>query len=201
MRCWRAWRRLRSSESHVPKAGPFDRLRAGSGAPIGKRVTITIRKALAADAEGVTACLESAFEPFRSQYTRGAFEDTVPSVEAIRERMAHMTVYAAVTSDGRIVGTVASAAHGEEGHLRGMAVHPEWQGRSIAEQLLRTVESELLAAGCLRITLDTTDPLQRAVRFYRRNGFVPSGRVADFFGMPLHEYVKPLMPRQAPSQA
>ena len=35
-------------------------------------------------------------------------------------------------------------------------------------------------------------PLQRAIRFYERNGYRPSGRVADFFGMPLFEYVKPL---------
>jgi len=148
--------------------------------------------AMAADAEGIGRCLESAFEPFRSQYTPGAFDDTVPGTKAIRERMARMRVYVAVTSDGGIVGTVASALEAEECHLRGMAVHPEWQGHGIAERLLRTVVSELLAVGYKRIMLDTTEPLQRAISFYRRNGFVPSGRVTDFFGMPLYEYVKTL---------
>ena len=43
-----------------------------------------------------------------------------------------------------------------------------------------------------RVTLDTTEPLQKAMRFYTKHGYAPSGRVADFFGMPLHEYVKPI---------
>jgi len=155
-------------------------------------VMIAVRRARVEDAESLGACLESAFEPFRSQYTRDAFRDTVPDSAAIRERMLHMTVYAATVPDGEIVGTVASAVEGKEGHLRGMAVRPAWQGHAVAEYLLRAVEHDLLAAGCLRLTLDTTVPLQRAIRFYQRNGFVASGRVADFFGMPLYEYVKPL---------
>ena len=37
-------------------------------------------------------------------------------------------------------------------------------------------------------SLDTTEPLERAMRFYERNGFRRSGVVRDFFGMPLIEY-------------
>jgi putative acetyltransferase len=73
-----------------------------------------------------------------------------------------------------------------------MAVLPAWQGRGVADQLLAAVEEELRARGCTRITLDTTDPLRRAVRFYERHGFRPSGKVGDYFGMPLHEHVKRL---------
>jgi hypothetical protein len=35
-----------------------------------------------------------------------------------------------------------------------------------------------------------------AIRFYERNGYAHSGKVFDFFGMPLHEYVKQLHPAQ-----
>ncbi len=31
---------------------------------------------------------------------------------------------------------------------------------------------------------------KRAIRFYERNGFRPSGKIKDFFAMPLFEYVK-----------
>jgi ribosomal protein S18 acetylase RimI-like enzyme len=155
---------------------------------------ITIRRAQVEEVESIVECLESAFEPFRSQYTRDAFRDTVLSSEAIRERMVHMTVYVAIATEREVVGTAASALEGGDGHLRGMAVRPAWQGRRIADQLLLVAEKDLLAGGCVRITLDTTVPLQRAIRFYQRNGFVPSGRVTDFFGMPLYEYVKPLIP-------
>ncbi len=156
---------------------------------------VVIREAQIEEAEAISACLNSAFEPFRSQYTAEAFDDTVPSPEAIRERMVHMKVYVAITSEGEIVGTIASGMRGEEGHLRGMAIRPPWQGRGIAEQLLGTAENDLLAAGCKRVTLDTTAPLERAMRFYRRNGLVPTGGVTDFFGMPLYEYAKPLILR------
>jgi ribosomal protein S18 acetylase RimI-like enzyme len=103
-----------------------------------------------------------------------------------------MRVYVASGADGEIVGTIASSFAGEEGHLRGMAVNPAWQGQGIAEQLLLIAEEDLLVTGCTRVNLDTTIPLQRAIRFYQKNGFVPTGRVRDFFGMPLHEFSKPL---------
>jgi ribosomal protein S18 acetylase RimI-like enzyme len=155
---------------------------------------ITIRRAQVEEVESIVECLESAFEPFRSQYTRDAFRDTVLSSEAIRERMVHMTVYVAIATEREVVGTVASALEGEDCQHRCMAVRPAWQGRRIADQLLLVAENDLITAGCVRITLDTTVPLQRAIRFYQRNGFVPSGRITDFFGMPLYEYVKPLIP-------
>ncbi|HZR56667.1 MAG TPA: GNAT family N-acetyltransferase [Terriglobales bacterium] len=155
-------------------------------------ISITVRRATAQDAESVATCLESAFEPFRSQYTREAFEDTVLSPQAVRARMQQMTIYVAGIADFKIVGTIAAAMEGEEGHLRGMAVLPAWQGHSIAKHLLHVAEHDLATAGCVRLTLNTTMPLQRAIRFYERNGFIPSGRITDFFGMPLHEYTKPL---------
>jgi len=75
-----------------------------------------------------------------------------------------------------------------------MAVRSEWQGQGIAESLLNAAEARLRALGCRRITLDTTAPLQRALRFYERLGYRRSGKVTDFFGMPLFEYEK-LLPR------
>jgi ribosomal protein S18 acetylase RimI-like enzyme len=151
-----------------------------------------MRRAQLEEVAGICACLQSAFEPFRSQYTPDAFRDTVPSPEAIRQRLIDMRVYVASGADGEIVGTIASSFAGEEGHLRGMAVNPAWQGQGIAEQLLLTAEEDLLVSGCTRVTLDTTIPLERAIRFYQKNGFVLTGRVRDFFGMPLQEFSKPL---------
>ena len=62
----------------------------------------------------------------------------------------------------------------------------------VADQLLETIEQELRAAGCPFVTLDTTAPLARAIRFYERNGYVSSGAVSDFFGMALYQYQKQL---------
>lgn len=95
-------------------------------------------------------------------------------------------------SPKEIAGTVAGSAENGEGHLRGMAVLPEWRGTGLAGALLAAIESWLQARACRRITLDTTLPLSTAIRFYEKNGYKKSGQVANFFGMPLVEYVKEL---------
>jgi ribosomal protein S18 acetylase RimI-like enzyme len=154
--------------------------------------SVTIHPVTVHDAGKIRACLEAAFEAFRAEYTVGAFEDTVPTEAAIRARMANMTVYAACTTSGKIVGTISCSLEGEEGHLRGMAVNPDWQGQGIADHLLGVAENALREAGCVRITLDTTAPLSRAISFYEKHGFQPSGKVTDFFGMPLYQFVKPV---------
>jgi N-acetylglutamate synthase-like GNAT family acetyltransferase len=155
-----------------------------------KRPAVSIRKATQADAKGILECLAAAFEPFREQYTPAAFLDTILTSETVQQRLASMDVFVA-ECDGIIVGTIAGSAHGpEEGHIRGMAVRPAWQGAGVAEQLLKIVEVALRGMPCKRISLDTTAPLMRATRFYGKNGFQRSGKVSDFFGMPLIEFVK-----------
>jgi len=153
----------------------------------------SIRKAGESDAAGILECLRSSFEPYRESYTPEGFADTVLSAETIGARLSEMTVFVAVSGSGEVIGTIGCAIAGEEeGHIRGMAVLSAWQGRGVAAELLRAAEAELRARGCARVSLDTTEPLKRAARFYEKNGYRASGRVADFFGMPLFEYVKPL---------
>ncbi len=159
-------------------------------------IAITVRRAREEDAGKVSACLESAFMPYRPQYTCLAFEATVPGPQEVLGRIQSMAVYVASVPDCDVVATVGSTINGKEAHLRGMAVLPAWQGHFIADHLFRSVEEDLVEAGCERLTLGTTLPLERAIRFYERNGFLRSGRVTDFHGMPLYEYVKPLPVRR-----
>jgi GNAT superfamily N-acetyltransferase len=145
------------------------------------------------DATQILSCLRAAFEPYRHEYTPAGFDDTVLSWETIDVRLRLMSVFVAEEKDGRVIGTVGcGAVSAEEGHIRGMAVLPEWHGRGVASELLRAAEEELREKGCRRVTLDTTAPLKRAIKFYERNGYQASGKVGDFFGMELFEYVKPL---------
>jgi ribosomal protein S18 acetylase RimI-like enzyme len=156
----------------------------------------TIRPATPADSEAILACLREAFEPYRTAYTSGAFTDTVLTPQTLAARFTTMSILVAVASDGsiteNIAGTIAVAVDASEGHLRGMAVRTRWQGHGIAQQLLTSAESLLRFHRCRRVTLDTTVPLTRAIAFYHRNGYKPTGRVQDFYGMPLHEYAKEL---------
>jgi ribosomal protein S18 acetylase RimI-like enzyme len=153
---------------------------------------IAIRPATLADSQGILNCLESAFAPYRRDYTAAAYADTVLSPESLQRRFAEMQILVAVCA-GEVVGTIACGVAGpKEGHLRGMAVLPDLQGHGIAKQLLLQAESALQSQGCSRVTLDTTAPLQRAIQFYEREGYRLTGRQIDFFGMPLFEYAKPL---------
>ena len=150
-----------------------------------------IRPASVEDAAPTLQCLRAAFEPYRSQYSLQAWLATVMTRDTLLHRLTSMTVLVAVSAHGNVVGTISGAVVlPSEGHLRGMAVPPQWHGRGIAQRLLEAMENHLLAKGCTRISLDTTEPLQRAMRFYERNGYRRTGKITDFFGMPLIEYAK-----------
>jgi ribosomal protein S18 acetylase RimI-like enzyme len=153
----------------------------------------TIRRATREDAPGVLACLRAAFEPFREQYPPEGFADTTLLPSTVQDRLASMSVFVAVVPAGEVVGTVGCHVVNQgDGHFRGMAVLPEWQGRGVADALLAAVEDEMRRLGCARATLDTTAPLERAIRFYERHGYRATGRVGDFYGMPLYQYAKAL---------
>ena len=154
---------------------------------------VTIRTATPADTSGILDCLLQAFAPYREQYTPDGFADTVLSAETMERRMRKMSLLVAVDEQGEVVGTVGWKLIGpDEGHLRGMAVRPDLLGSGIAQALLDAAELAMRQHGGVRVTLGTTAPLARAVRFYERNGYRRAGEARDFFGMALFEYVKVL---------
>jgi len=153
---------------------------------------VTIRRSTEQDDRAVLECLHAAFEPFRHFYPAEGFLDTTLTPETLKERRRSSTIFVA-EKDSRVVGTIAcSRMTAEEGHLRGMAVLPEFQGADIAGALLRAAEETIRSWGCSCVTLDTTQPLQRAIRFYEKHDYRATGRVGDFFGMKLYEYRKNL---------
>lgn len=151
---------------------------------------IEIRPANDRDLPGILKCLAEAFEPYRRQYTSEAFADTVLDRESLNVRMKSMRIIVAAANGG-IIGTIAGAKHdGGVGHLRGMAIMPAFKGRGVAAELLHAIEAHLRTSGCTRITLNTTEPLLAAMKFYEKHGYTRTGRVADFFGMRLIEYAR-----------
>ena len=159
----------------------------------GSTTKVTIRRAELKDIPGVIDCLDAAFEPYRQSYTPEGFRDTVPTAEDAQRRLKEMTILIAEDGCSRIIGSLSYQVYDScEGHLRGMAVIPEFQGRGIAERMLWAAEAELRELGCSRVTLDTTLPLKRATRFYMQHDYKATGITKDFFGMPLFEFEKSL---------
>ena len=149
----------------------------------------TIRAAASGDGEAIVECLALAFAPYQQAYTRDAFLDTVLTAKTVLERMSQMSIFVATNESGKVVGTIAcKVMENGRGHLRGMAVRPEFQGSGLSGRLLNTAEEELRRSGCIRITLNTTEPLKRATRFYQKYAFQPTGTIGSFFGMSLFEY-------------
>ncbi|MGC1498521.1 MAG: GNAT family N-acetyltransferase [Terriglobales bacterium] len=157
----------------------------------------TVRPATESDSAGILTCLHTAFEVYRNRYSPAAFADTVLTAATLQQRLASMRLFVALSDASEVIGTIGcqvveASANSKEGHIRGMAVLPAWQGSGLAAQLLQSAEAELRARGCSWISLDTTEPLAAAQRFYEKNGFSRSGKVTDFFSMPLIEYIKTL---------
>ena len=149
------------------------------------------RRATNGDAAQILQCLAEAFAPYREEYTDGAWNDTVLTSDTLQQRFQEMTVLVAVDEAGMVVGTVAYKLERDgETHLRGMAVRPGSHGLGVAQGLLDRVEADLRGMGCKVLTLDTTRPLQRAIRFYEKNGFRATGGVSEFYGMELFAYEK-----------
>src|SRR5215510_9718682 len=109
--------------------------------------SFTIRRADSNDGEAILACLAAAFAPYHNSYSAAGLADTVLDSESVQRRLRQMYVFVAV-SEGNVVGTLARAASGKEGHLRGMAVLPDWQGSGVAAALFRLskLRSEIRAA-------------------------------------------------------
>jgi len=154
---------------------------------------IEIRPATNQDATAILKCLAAAFETYKKDYSPPAFADTVLTNETVHVRLQQMHALVATVS-GNVVGTIAAAWHPDikEAHLRGMAVLPEWHGQGVAAKLLAAIEAWLLSRSIKRMTLDTTLPLAAAMKFYEKHGYHRSGKIGDFFGMPLIEYEKRL---------
>jgi GNAT superfamily N-acetyltransferase len=154
-----------------------------------------VRPGSVSDVPAILECLRSAFEPFREQYTPQAFLDTVMTEEAVFHRLESMSLFVAVDGEGHVGGTIGgSLICASEGHLRGMGVHPQWQGCGVALLLLQQIEKVLFGEGCTRISLDTTAPLHRAMRFYQKHGYRRTSRLTPYFGMELIEHVKERVP-------
>src|SRR5262249_47204743 len=101
------------------------------------RPAVLIRKATNSDSEGILCCLRDSFEPLRASYTPDAFLDTVLTPATVRQRLADMTVLVAIDAEGEVIGTISYALLSrDEGHIRGMAVRPDWQRFGVAQRLL-----------------------------------------------------------------
>ncbi len=143
----------------------------------------SLRIAAPEDAEEIAAVLAESFAEHESSYTAKAYAATVPTVDEIKQRFGEEKIWVALSSD-EIVGTVSIIDKNKALYIRSMAILPEARGNRIGERLLKEIENYAVACNYQKLSLNTTPFLKRAIRLYKKFGFVRRG-AGDLFGTPL----------------
>ena len=131
---------------------------------------LEIRLATPDDSQVISDLIYAAFEPFKSEYTDGAFEYTTPTADMIHPRFDEGPIWLAVRDD-EIVGTVSGLPDGERFYIRSMAIKPAVQRDGLGQRLLEALESYAREKGFEKLYLYTTFVLPGAKRLYEKNGF------------------------------
>ncbi|MFC7230207.1 ribosomal protein S18-alanine N-acetyltransferase [Saliphagus sp. GCM10025308] len=91
----------------------------------------------------------------------------------------------AETDDGRVAGYVVSDVtpnYGRDiGHVKDVAVHPDWRGSGIGSALLGRSLAVLASQGAHSVKLEVRESNDGAKRLYDRFGFDPLRRVPRYY--------------------
>lgn len=130
----------------------------------------TIRRAVAADALALAACIDAAYASY------AGLIDDLPDVSAgLAEDIHDNLVWVAVLDD-RIVGGAVLAIAGPVATLANVAVHPDAGGRGLGRALIETVERHARNAGCPELRLATHIDMPANVALYTRLGWQETAR-------------------------
>ncbi|MBD3258339.1 GNAT family N-acetyltransferase [candidate division GN15 bacterium] len=101
--------------------------------------------------------------------------------EITRERIRNGQCIVAVCDD-RLVGTITYhdpmhvwgtpwMSRGLAGHIGQLGVEPEWRGKGLGRALIDFAEAVARQAGVKEVTLDTAEPAEHLIKWYRRLGY------------------------------
>lgn len=126
-----------------------------------------IRRASAADAEALTACITAAYAPFRDL--------GIPPVEqGVAEDIVRHHVWLAVI-DGIVRGGVVVMLDGQA-HIANLAVDPVAGGRGVGRALIQRACDAAKDEGFTRVELATHRGMTGTQVFYRKLGWSMIGR-------------------------
>ena len=130
-----------------------------------------LRRAKAADAAGIAACVRAAYSPYIERIGRppGPMLDDYDQV--VCDHRAYV-----IEEDGEILGALVLIEK-EEGLLfDNIAVQPERQGEGIGRRLMEHAESEARRLGYGHLDLYTHERMTENVAMYERIGYVEVDR-------------------------
>ena len=133
---------------------------------------MTIRKAVAADADAVRRIAEEAYE----QYVAAIGRKPAPMIADFAGQIGEGKVDVAVSADGRVQGFVVHYPRGETVHLENVAVGRDWTGQGIGGALIAHCEAEARKAGFPAVDLYTNIKMVANHTLYPRLGYVETHR-------------------------
>jgi GNAT superfamily N-acetyltransferase len=150
---------------------------------------ISIRKAVAADAQAIGAVFDAAVREGWTYLGEMAREPMFPPEEWDREVRDHAppNVLLVAEDESRVVGF--TAVHPPDDEMFLLFVHPAYAGRGAGRVLLEAAHDALRSAGCGRSVLYTHEQNARAIAVYEAAGYRRDGMVreSDFRGVHLRE--------------
>ncbi|MFT6459095.1 MAG: N-acetylglutamate synthase-like GNAT family acetyltransferase [Pseudophaeobacter arcticus] len=126
---------------------------------------IEIRKANAADAEALAACIDAAYAKYASRIS-----DLPPVSSGISEEIEQSQVWVA-TESGEVIAGLFLSAHEGVLKLANIAVHPEHGGKGLGRALMERAENEAKRQGMSEMHLSTHVDMPENVRLYQYLGW------------------------------
>lgn len=126
--------------------------------------TLEVRKMLIKD---IPAVVEIEKRCFSVPWTRGAFE-----AELKKNKLA---LYYVGLLEGQVVGYGGMWLIVDEGHITNIAVHPDFQGRRVGEEITKALIQEAKNRNVYRVTLEVRKSNHIAQGLYRKLGFITCG--------------------------
>lgn len=134
-------------------------------------VGVTIREAEPADLIAIVRIEQSSFsQPWPFQ----AFQNFVGTPGFLVAASGGDVIGYVVSDTARPWGT-------EVGHIKDIAVHPEYRRRGIGKRLLERALTVLLVEGVTRVKLEVRASNERAIALYEQYGFSPKHRVPRYY--------------------
>ncbi len=161
-------RRVDPADGHPEDGHPGDGIEMADWA---------LRRAVAGDADGLAACMDAAYGPFKARIS------DLPDVSAdVAGEIARLPVWVAEAGDAIIGGLVLDPQDGFM-LLANVAVHPASQGVGLGRGLMALAEREAVAQGYVEMRLTTHVRMPENVALYVRLGWQETGRHGNKVGM------------------
>ena len=141
------------------------------------RTPLPVRRAEAADAAAITACVQAAYRLYIPRMGKAPGPMLDDYAEVVRHQRVFVAPAAPATSGNVEIAGVLVLKPGKDGILLdNVAVHPASQGHGLGARLIAFAEDEARRLGFTHLDLYTHECMVENIALYERRGYTETGR-------------------------